>query len=167
MTPAAEDLVAANLDTPCVRNARLLLTCALAQLALGDADEAERLEREADALGMEGRPFLLDPLRIRLALERGDRKRLGDLLRERVPVRSIVWRSSYVAARLDGLAALGERDRVEAEAVPELRPGTYLEPFTLRALGRVREDEELVRQALARFEALGLDWQAAKARALL
>ncbi len=162
-----EEAVAGNLDTPCVLNPRLLLAAALARLALGDADEAERLEREADALGMEGFPFLLDPLRIRLALERGDRKRLGDLLREHVPGRSIVWRSSYVTARLDGLAALSERDRVEAEAVPELRPGTYLEPFALRALGRVREDEELVWQALARFEALGLDWQAAKTRALL
>ncbi len=167
LAAVVEEAVAGNLDTPCVLNPRLLLAAALARLALGDADEAERLEREADALGMEGFPSVLDPLRIRLALERGDRKRLGDLLREHVTGRSIVWRSSYVAARLDGLAALGERDRVEAEAVPELRPGTYLEPFALRALGRVRDDEELVRQALARFEALGLDWHVEQTRLVL
>jgi len=167
LAPVVEEAVAGNLDTPCVLNSRLLLAAALARLALGDADEAERLEREADALGMEGFPSLLGPLRIQLALERGDRKQLGDLLSEHAPPRMIVWSSSYVAARLDGLAALGDRDRVEAEAVPELRPGTYLEPFALRALGRVREDEERLREALARFEELGLDWQAVKTRALL
>lgn len=173
LTPAAEDLVAANLNTPCVRNARLLLTCALAQLALGDGDEAGRLEREADAFGMEGFPWVLDPLRIRLALARRDRKRLGDLLagpevgRFKTGRFNVAWSSSYVAARIDGLAALGERERVEAEAVPELRLGTYLEPFALRALGRVREDGELVHQALARFEALGLDWHAEQTRLVL
>jgi hypothetical protein len=167
LAPVVEEAVAGNLDTPCVLNSRLLLAAALARLALGDADEAERLEREADALGMEGFPSLLGPLRIRLALERGDRKRLGDLLSEHVPPRVIVWSASYVAARLDGLAALAEQDRVEAEAVPELRPGTYLEPFAQRALGRVREDEELVRQALASFETLGLDWHVEQTRLVL
>lgn len=167
LTPALEEAVAGNLDTPCVLNARVLLVAALARLALGDAQEAERLEREADALGMEGFPGLLGPLRIRLALARGDRKRLGDLLSVRVPPRVSLWRPSYVAARLDGLAALGDRAWVEAEALPELRPGTYIEPFALRALGRVREDEKLVQQALARFEALGLDWHAEQTRLVL
>ena len=42
-----------------------------------------------------------------------------------------------------------------------------LEPFALRALGVVREDEKLIAQAVSRFETLGLDWHAAETRALL
>ena len=66
---------------------------------------------------------------------------------------------------LDGLAALGERVRVEPEALPALRPGTYLEPFALRALGLVREDASLSGSG-ERFEAFGLEWHAAHAALL-
>jgi mannose/cellobiose epimerase-like protein (N-acyl-D-glucosamine 2-epimerase family) len=52
----------------------------------------------------------------------------------------------------------------ESEAPRHIRPGTWLEPFALRALGQVREDDELIRQALALFEAMGLDWHAAETR---
>ena len=48
-----------------------------------------------------------------------------------------------------------------------LQPNTYLEPFALRALGIVREDASLIEHAAGRFEALGLDWHAARTRALL
>jgi hypothetical protein len=41
-----------------------------------------------------------------------------------------------------------------------------LEPFALRALGLVREDETLVDRAAERFEAFGLAWHAARTRAL-
>jgi hypothetical protein len=67
---------------------------------------------------------------------------------------------------LDGLTALRDRERVEAEALPLQRPSTYLEPFALRALGIVREDAALIEQATARFEAMGLDWHAAETRRL-
>jgi hypothetical protein len=56
---------------------------------------------------------------------------------------------------------------VEEEASPLLRPNTYLEPFALRALGLMRKDENLVTQAIERFQALGLDWHAAETRARL
>jgi hypothetical protein len=71
-----------------------------------------------------------------------------------------------MAAHLDGLAALGARDRVEAEAAPVV-PGTYLEPFGLRARGIVSEDRELIAQAAELFEDFGLDWHAAETRASL
>jgi hypothetical protein len=71
-----------------------------------------------------------------------------------------------MATHLDGLAALGERERVETEAGRLLQPNTYLEPFALRALGVVREDPGLIERASGRFEALGLDWHAARTRAL-
>jgi hypothetical protein len=45
-----------------------------------------------------------------------------------------------------------------------LETGTYLEPFALRALGVVRDDEPLVERAAARFEAMGLTWHAAQTR---
>ncbi len=48
-----------------------------------------------------------------------------------------------------------------------LKPRTVLEPFGLPALGQVRGDDELIRQALARFEAMGLDWHAAETRKLV
>jgi hypothetical protein len=60
----------------------------------------------------------------------------------------IAYGLAFEAARLDGLAALRDRDGVEAEVPPYLRAGTYLEPFALRALGIVREDEALVDRAL-------------------
>jgi hypothetical protein len=37
----------------------------------------------------------------------------------------------------------------------------------MRALGLVREDEQLVQQALERFEAWGLDWYAEQTRKLV
>ena len=48
-----------------------------------------------------------------------------------------------------------------------MRPKTYLEPFALRALGVVREDEKLIEQALGCFEAMGLDWHAAQTGTVL
>ncbi|MGH2985126.1 MAG: hypothetical protein ACRDLO_00365 [Solirubrobacterales bacterium] len=68
------------------------------------------------------------------------------------------------AARLDAMAALGPRK--DLESWPEIEPGTYVEPFHLRALGVVREDEHLVRRAVDRLEALGLAWHAERTRAL-
>jgi hypothetical protein len=71
------------------------------------------------------------------------------------------------AARLDALAALKERSSVEQYAPKLLETGTYLEPFAMRALGVVRDDEPLVERAAARFEAMGLTWHAAQSRELL
>jgi hypothetical protein len=72
-----------------------------------------------------------------------------------------------IITRLDGLAALRDRPAVEAEAAPHLRPSRYLEPFALRALGVVREDETLIARSLAAFEELELAWHAEQTRALL
>jgi hypothetical protein len=45
-----------------------------------------------------------------------------------------------------------------------LTPGTYLEPFALRALGRARDDPALIALAVNRFERLGLDWHTSQTR---
>ena len=55
---------------------------------------------------------------------------------------------------------------MEKEAASARQPGTYLEPFALRALGLVREDETLLERAARCFEAFGLGWHAAGTRAL-
>jgi hypothetical protein len=70
-------------------------------------------------------------------------------------------------ARLDALAAANDRRNLEREAEPLLRPDTYLEPFALRALGIVREDEQLIVRAIERFDAMQLDWYAGQTRTLL
>ena len=72
-----------------------------------------------------------------------------------------------MTAHLDGLAALGARERIEDEAALALRPGTYLEPFALRALGIVRHDRALIERAADHFESLGLGWHAARTREIL
>jgi hypothetical protein len=48
-----------------------------------------------------------------------------------------------------------------------MRPGTYLEPFALRALGFARGDAALLTDAAARFEAMGLEWHVGETRKLL
>jgi class 3 adenylate cyclase/tetratricopeptide (TPR) repeat protein len=161
-----ERAVGENRDTPCVRNARCLLLCALASVHNGNEERARALERAADQLGMEGHGLALDNVRVRIALARGDLDEVGRLVGPEPSFR-FVFGVPTLAARLDALAAIRDRPRLEQEAPPFLRPGTYFEPFALRALGVVREDAEQIERALERFEALHLDWHAAQTRALL
>jgi class 3 adenylate cyclase/tetratricopeptide (TPR) repeat protein len=165
LEPRAKADVEANLATPCIRNARSLLLCALARLDAGDDDGARELERRADEIRLEGYGLTLDAPKARLALLRGDLETVERLVAGALPSMHFVYFAG-LSTVLDGLAALRLRDRVEEEAMPLLKPGTYLEPFALRALGIVREDEELVRQALARFDEMHLDWHAKQTRAI-
>jgi class 3 adenylate cyclase/tetratricopeptide (TPR) repeat protein len=161
-----EQAVEANRDTPCVRNARCLLLCAMARTEAGDEKPARNLESAADELGMEGYEYALEAVRIRLALARGDLDGLGQLMKTRAGERFVFGTQEH-AARLDAWAALGDRERVEDVTPRFLQQGTYLQPFALRSLGIVRDDESLIRQSLERFEALKLDWHAEQTRALL
>jgi hypothetical protein len=165
LTPEVEQAVADNVATPCTLNPRSLLVCALASAHTGDQREAQRLEACADHLGMEGYGLTIEAPRLRLSLLRGDLEAADRLLESGEAM--YFARTAAAAARLDALAALGRPERVEEEAQPLLQRNTYLEPFALRALGRVREDAELIVQALDRFESMGLDWHAAETRALL
>jgi class 3 adenylate cyclase/tetratricopeptide (TPR) repeat protein len=156
--------VEANLATPCVRNARSLLLTALAAAHAGNDETARHYERRADAVATEGYDFALAAPRTWLALLRDEIDEV-----DRVePIDLAHGPMSYVlpaaAARLDALAALKKRSLVEREAPPLLQTGTYLEPFALRALGAVRDDDVLIEQAAARFEAIGLNWHAEQTR---
>ncbi len=166
LTSRAEAAVAANIATPCASSVWSLLGCALATARLGDEQEARRLERSAEDLGMESYSSYFDPLRVEIAIARGELPEVERKLGE--------WRPGGLrhvdglVARLNALVALGRRAEIEEEEAPAtLKPKTYLEPFALRALGFAREDDELIAKAIERFEAMGLDWHAAETRKLL
>ena len=163
LTPRTEAAAEANVSTPCASNVGSLLACALASLRLGDEAEADRLERAADDLGMEGYRF--DGPRIQLELARKDLEAVERRLGAWHPDGFLDYEG--VIAWLDALVALDRRDEIEREAPLFLRPATYLEPFVLRALGHARGDEELVRQAIGRFEGIGMSWHADDTRRLL
>ena len=168
LTPRAEQDVEANLDTPCIRNARSLLVAAAAAAVIGSSSEAARLERKAEAVATEGYGFVLAAPRLRLALLRDDLDASEELVGQIDPARGQSWFGlAAEAARLDALAALGRRELVEEVGERMLRPGTYLEPFARRAIGLVRADRGLLREAAAMFDAMQLGWHAEQTRALL
>jgi class 3 adenylate cyclase len=159
----AERAVDANeaAATPCADEVGVLLNCAVAATLAGDQDEARRLEAKAYGLGMEGYRASFDPPKIRLALARHD---YGELAQLTSPESTV---GEPPSAFLDALVALGDHERIEAEAPKWLQAGTFGEPFALRALGMARGDRALLMQALKRFEAMDLSWDAGQTRRLL
>jgi hypothetical protein len=162
-----EDAVRANRATPCLRNQRSLLVCALACAHLGEDEEARRLEEAAQEHTFAGYGTVVDTPRLQLALARNDLASVESLIGEPAVRRTNWFYLSSMAAHMDGLAALGARSRVEDQARRLGRPGPYLEPFVHRALGLVREDMGLLERAASGFEAVGLAWHAAQTRARL
>jgi hypothetical protein len=163
----AERVVDANLaaGTPCLLDVCILLNCAAGRAHAGQEDEACRLEAKADGLGMEGGRWYqgwFEPARIRLALARQQTGQLAEL----APA-EFDWEWEPVSTFLDALAALGDDERIEAEAPNWLRQGTFAEPFALRALGIARGDQALLEQAMDRFHAMDLTWHAEQTRHLL
>ncbi|HUG64648.1 MAG TPA: adenylate/guanylate cyclase domain-containing protein [Gaiellaceae bacterium] len=165
-TDRALAAIEANLATPCVRNPRDLLLCSLAHLCLGDDARAEELERDGLRLAGEGYETYLSGARLRIALQRDDRRSIESLVE--LPVeRALVWGPGIFAARLDAFLALGRHERIEVEAPELAQAGTTVEPFALRALGAARNDDELLARADERFAALGLEWHRAQTERLL
>ncbi len=165
-TGRVEDAVVENMATPCVRNARDLLLCAIAHETAGDVGQALELERKAEPLAGEGHERTLNPPRLRLALVRGERDRARALVR--IPLqRTFVWGPAVYGTFLDALVALGEHEWIEREAPAMASPGTAVEPFALRALGAARGDDALLARAGERFQALGLTWHADQTERLL
>ncbi|HET7678259.1 MAG TPA: adenylate/guanylate cyclase domain-containing protein [Candidatus Limnocylindrales bacterium] len=159
LEPRVERAVDDNLDTPCVRNARSLLVCALAETALGHDEAAARLAQRAAALGIEGYDRELAAPRLRMALQRGDLPEATRLLDGYGrPVLRFMFDMAGATAWLDASAALGRWDDIEREAPALAVPGTCLEPFALRALGIARDDGPLLERAARAFARLGLDW---------
>jgi class 3 adenylate cyclase len=163
----AERLVDANqaAATPCCSDVSILLNCATGRAHAGAQDEARRLEAKANGLGMEGGRWYqgwFEPPKIRLALARHETGQLAE-----VAAADFDWEWEPVSTFLDALAALGDHERIEAEAPNWLQQGTFAEPFALRALGIARGDRTLLEQALERFEAMDLTWHREQTRHLL
>ena len=166
LTSTAERAVEANATTPCPANIYTLLCCALASAHAGDATETRRLERQADALKIEGYDEY-ELLRLRLAIVRDDLAELQRLVDSLAPVTFAPYVLDGPATLLDALVALGDDTRIESEAPGWLMPGTYVEPFALRALGAASNDAQLLCEATTRFAAMGLEWHAAETQKLL
>jgi class 3 adenylate cyclase len=166
LTAHAEAASQANEETPCQFNWRTLLVCALGLAYVGEERGSRRLEERARAGAVVAGPPEREPALLRLALLRNDLPEAERIL-ARLPTGIDAWGFDGPAARLDALAALGDRDRVEEEAALFLAEESYTQPFALRALGIVRGRPGLIEEALAHFEAIGLEWQAAETRSLL
>jgi class 3 adenylate cyclase/tetratricopeptide (TPR) repeat protein len=152
--------IEANLETPCTRNARTLLLVAVAEQAAGrKASALVKRARELEARGWTA-GALASP-DIRLGLLRGDRDAIERALESDV-FRMHVYGPGVMTARLDALAALRDRARVEEVAPAYLEPGLFLEPFALRALGIVRDDDELLERADQLLVERRLDWHRAQ-----
>ena len=163
----AEAATAANEDFPCQFNWRTLLVCALGFAYLGNGrDEAQRLEELARAGAVVAGPLEREPAFLRLALVRGDLDDARRILAS-LPATIDAFGLDAPAARLDALAALGDADRVEAEAAPFAERPSYVRPFALRALGTTRRDAGLITEAAGLFEDMGLAWRADETRALI
>jgi len=161
----AESAFAGNMATPCILGSVLLLTCALGWVHQGDDAEARRLETTVKDFGMQGYQQATDPAEVELARARGDLDTLDRKLRDFHPTE--LEDVEGLVAWLGALVALDRVVEIE-EAAPALAiPGSYLEPFALRALGYARRDDALIERAGARFAEMGLDWHASKTRELL
>jgi len=167
LTRRAEDAAAANLATPCPFNVGLHLLAAVGAARGGERAEAARLVEKAESIGMVGYQQFNSPWWLQLAIARRDLEEIRRLV-ESVQSSWLVpsaWR--LWAGYLDGLALMGDRDRIEADAPQWIRPDAYVAPFAVRALGAVRKDPALLSDAVTRFEAMGLAWHAQETRRLL
>jgi hypothetical protein len=155
------DAVAKNRDTPCVRDARSLLLCAIAREIHGEPGAAAALEELAAEVESQGHGTALEAPRARLALLRGDLSRLPQVLSDKDwQVRQSWFALPTAATRLDVLAVLGDADVVGTAARTLAPEGSYVEPFALRARAIVHDDDALLARAAERFAALRLDWHA-------
>jgi hypothetical protein len=140
--------------------------CAAAAEILGDRGRSRELEADADELQAEGFGVTFGGPRMRLALAREDVGALQVLLDDNEWYSRQNWFVLPGAAvRLDALAVIGNEQTIQSEDL--LASDGYLEPFLLRALGIIREDEGLIAQADDRFRALRLDWHAGQTEALM
>jgi hypothetical protein len=145
---------------PAFLTVSILLNCATARALAGEKDEAARLEAKARGIGMEGNRWYqgsFEPPQIRLALARHQLGKVAELAPPEFD-----WEWELVPTFLDALAALGHRERIEAEAPKWLQAGTFAEPFALRALGIACSDLVLLQQALVSCERGSFTWAAVR-----
>jgi class 3 adenylate cyclase len=160
----AHSAFADNVATPCILGPMMLLSCALGWVHLGNDLEARRLEQVVTDFGMKGYGRALAPAEVALAEARGDvatlEQRLGDF--QPTDLDEVEAFTTW----LDALVALDRKAEIEEGAPALAIPGSYLEPFALRALGYARSDDALIERAATRFAEMGLEWHADRTRQL-
>ena len=114
---------------------------------------------------MAGFGTVVDTPRLQLALQRDDLAAVESLLGEPAVRRSNWFYLSSMAAHLDGLAALGDRARVEDEARRLVLPGAHTSSRSCSAPSASCGRTDLVERAADEFDAVGLAWHAAQTRA--
>jgi hypothetical protein len=166
LTAQIEAASAANVATPCPYNRGLLVALAAAWTYGGDTSEADRLLAQAEALGMESYRRFLARHSLLLAIARDDRAEIRAVIDQFRPdwLAHDDW--EHWSNLFDGLALLGERERIEAEAGRWLARDAFVTPFALRALAVVRGDPSLLDDAAARFDSMGAALRAAETRAM-
>jgi hypothetical protein len=167
LTRRTEDAIEANLATPCPFNVGLPILLATAWIYSNQRAESDRLIARAEAIGMVGYAMMHAPQWLGLAMARRDHAEIRRLIESVDPAWLTPGAWELWAAVLDGLVEIDDRDRIEADAPPWVRPDAYVAPFAVRALGMARRDNALVADAVTRFEAMGLDWHAQQTRARL
>jgi len=113
---------------------------------------------------MKGYGFFFDPLRLQLALARADLEGVRDVVESYDEHATEPGNYIGRSALFDGLAALGDRKRIEVNAPEQIEREPYVRPFALRALGLVREDGALIERAAQAFDEIGLAWHAQRTR---
>ena len=165
-TQRAEELIEANLATPCPFNRGLLILLAAAWTYGGNAAEAERLLARAEQVGMATYLIIHTPRWLALAIARQDHEEVRRLIDSLQPAWLAPSNWDLWALLFDGLVQLDDRERIEAEAPQWLNRGVYVAPFATRALAIARRDEALLDEAAVQFDAMGLDRHAERTRAL-
>jgi hypothetical protein len=156
-----------NLDTPCPFNVGILLIAARAMAYGGQEAVADRLQDRAVSIGMVGYEEFMAPRWLGLSMARGDATLARQTIESIPQERLILGNWELVAALLDALAALGDWQRIEAEAPRWVRPEGYVAAMAVKALGMARRSPELLSDAVARFAAMGATWHAERAREAL
>ncbi len=160
-----------NLETPCVRSPRTLLVTAVATELDGRRVRCAR-PRGARARAMDGG---IRPDARYASTSPGACATTTSMSQSGSSSSSTRRTAGTAAGSFSGTCRRGStrwprsdgKDEVEEEAPGLARRRNYLRPFALRALGRVRGDSDLLRDALADFESFGLDWHAAETKTYL
>lgn len=158
----SEERIEANRETPCGRHGNVTYLQAIASESTGDAEGARRFEALARSRVRSAYSPTVSTLQAQLALARGEIESAVELTPEAFdPLLARRWwwfAAPSTITYLDVRSTAGRRDDIElasARVLEEKCP--ILQPFALRALGRVRRDDGLLREAAARFREMGLD----------
>ena len=165
-TQRAEELIEANLATPCPFNRGLLILLAAAWTYAGNVADADRLLARAEQVGMATYLVIHTPRWLALAIARDDHNEVRSLIDSLQPAWLAPSNWDLWALLFDGLVQLDDRERIETEAPKWLNRGLYVTPFATRALAIARRDEPLLEEAAVQYDAMGLDRHAERTRAL-